>query len=105
MSERTVGHYKLLDPIGHGGMGQVWKAWDSRLNRWVPIKFLAPGHLAESDRRRFVHEAETASALNHPNIVTIDDIGSDEGSDYIVMELVAGEPLWGVIGGSPVPVH
>ena len=105
MTERTVGHYRLLDQIGQGGMGQVWKAGDSRLNRLVAIKFLAPGHLADSNsRRRFVHEAQAASALNHPNIVTIYDIASEDGSDYIVMEFVAGKPLDRVIAAGPVPV-
>src|SRR5579883_536485 len=102
---RTVGHYELLNQIGQGGMGQVWKAWDSRLNRLVAIKFLAPGRLVDSDsRRRFVHEAQAASALNHPNIVTIYDAGSEVGSDYIVMEFVAGRALDTVIAAGPVPV-
>ncbi len=105
MIERTVGHYRLLDQIGQGGMGQVWKAWDSRLNRLVAIKFLAPGRLAESDSRRgFVHEAQAASALNHPNIVTIYEIASEDGSDYIVMEFVPGQPLDRVIAAGPLPV-
>jgi len=103
--ERTVGHYKLLDQIGQGGMGQVWKAWDPLLNRLVAIKSLAAGKLEDSDaRRRFVLEAQAASALNHPNIVAIYDIGNDEGSDYIVMEFVAGKALDHAIAAGPVPV-
>src|SRR5438552_4047834 len=103
--ERTVGHYRLLDQIGQGGMGQVWKAWDPRLNRPVAIKFLAPGRLADPDsRRRFVHEAQAASALNHPNIVTIYDLAADDDSDYIVMEFVAGKPLDSVMAAGPLPV-
>lgn len=102
---RIVGHYELLNQIGQGGMGQVWKAWDSRLNRLVAIKFVAPGRLADSDsRRRFMLEAQAASALNHPNIVTIYDAASEDGTDYIVMEFVAGRALDSVIAAEPLPV-
>ena len=102
---RTVGHYELLSQIGQGGMGQVWKGWDSRLNRQVAIKFLTPERLADSDsRRRFVHEAQAASALNHPNIVTIYDAACEGGNDYIVMEFVAGRALDSVIAADLLPV-
>jgi dienelactone hydrolase len=105
VGERTVGHYKLLDQIGQGGMGQVWKAWDSRLNRLVAIKFIAPSLLADSaSRRRLIQEAQAASALNHPNIITIHEIAAEDGADYIVMELVVGNPLDRLIGGGPIPI-
>src|SRR5262245_36478964 len=75
-------------------MGEVYRAQDSRLNRLVAIKVLPTDrHVDEDVKRRFLDEARAASALNHPNIVTIHDIGNDQGIDYMAMELVAGKPL------------
>jgi eukaryotic-like serine/threonine-protein kinase len=89
-----LGPYEILAPLGAGGMGEVYRARDTRLGREVAIKVLPAERLAdESRRRRFVQEARAASALNHPNIVTIHDIDSAEGVDFIVMELVPGKTL------------
>jgi serine/threonine-protein kinase len=91
---RTFGRFKLLAPIGAGGMGQVWRARDTRLARDVAVKFL-PDRLAvsSSDLARFEQEARAASALNHPNIITVHDIGAWNGRPYIVMELLEGRTL------------
>jgi serine/threonine protein kinase len=94
MLGRRLSHYEILDKLGEGGMGSVWKARDTRLNRPVAIKILPAGKLANADRkRRFVQEAQAASALNHPNIVTIHDIAFEDGVDFMVMEYVAGVTL------------
>jgi serine/threonine-protein kinase len=94
MKGRTLLHYEILDKLGEGGMGAVWQARDTRLNRIVAIKTLPPDKVADPQRkRRFVQEAQAASALNHPNIVTIYDINSDSGADFIVMECVRGKTL------------
>jgi serine/threonine protein kinase len=94
MDGDALGHFSLLEKIGEGGMGQVYKARDNRLERFVAIKLLAEARHADADRRRrFVQEAKAASALNHPNIVAIHEIGEQDGRIFIVMELVAGKPL------------
>ena len=91
---RQVGHYQILSRVGEGGMGIVYKARDQHLDRFVAIKVLPPELVADPDRkRRFAQEAKAASALNHPNIVTIHDIISDNGVDFIVMEYVSGKTL------------
>lgn len=90
----NLGHYRVLEKIGQGGMGVVYKAFDTHLDRHVAIKLLPPDKVANPERkRRFVQEAKAASALNHPNIVTIHDISSHEDIDYIAMEYVAGKTL------------
>jgi serine/threonine protein kinase/predicted esterase len=91
---RRLGPYEIDDLIGAGGMGQVYRARDTRLDRVVAIKTL-PGHFAEDDvrRRRFVREARAISRLNHPNICTLYDIGQQDGVDYLVMEYIEGETL------------
>jgi Tol biopolymer transport system component len=86
------GPYEIVAPLGAGGMGEVWKARDARLNRFVALKVLPPG-AASDDRRRFLLEAQAASALNHPNIVTIYDIVRDDGEEAIAMEHIAGRTL------------
>ena len=94
MVGRTLSHYEILEKLGEGGMGTVWKARDTRLNRLVAIKVLPADKVADADRkRRFIQEAQAASALNHPNIVVIHDIASEDGIDFIVMEYVAGVTL------------
>ena len=94
MIGQTIAHYEILEKLGAGGMGVVYKARDTHLDRFVAIKVLPPERVADPERkRRFVQEAKAASALNHPNIVTIYDISSDKGVDFIAMEYVAGKTL------------
>jgi len=94
MISQTVSHYQILEKLGEGGMGVVYKARDTHLDRFVAVKVLPPEKVADPERkRRFVQEAKAASALNHPNIVHIYDIASDAGTDFIAMEYVAGKTL------------
>src|SRR5687767_11919121 len=89
-----LGPYEILAPIGAGGMGEVFRARDTRLGRIVAIKILPRNRTADAAlQRRFLQEARTASALNHPNIVTLHDIASDRGIDYLVLEYVPGTTL------------
>ena len=88
MTGQSFSHYTLLEKLGQGGMGIVYKARDARLDLFVAIKLLPPEKMADPDRkRRFIQEARAASALNHPNIITIYDIGSESGMDFIVVSL------------------
>src|SRR5258708_16796414 len=108
MAGRTILQYQLLEKLGEGGMGEVYKAQDTRLTRFVAIKLCPQSRSgAPSRRRRFVQEAQAASALNHPNIITIHDIVSDGDTDaeYMVMEYIGGKTLIDVIpnGGLRVP--
>jgi serine/threonine protein kinase/Tol biopolymer transport system component len=94
MDGGQLGHFSLVEKIGEGGMGRVFKARDGRLERFVAIKVLADDRMADADRRsRFIQEAKAASALNHPNIITIYEIGEEDGQTFIAMELVDGQPL------------
>jgi len=105
MVDRTVLQYQLLEKLGSGGMGEVYKARDTRLNRFVAMKVLPAGMSADPERRRrFIHEAQAASALNHPNIITIYDIVDDGGTQYMVVEFVDGRTLLELVpkGGLPV---
>jgi serine/threonine protein kinase len=88
---RTLDHYRIESKLGEGGMGVVYKAEDTHLGRPMAIKVLPPGKVADPNRKlRFMQEASAASALNHPNIVTIYDIRSEGGVDFIVMEYIEG---------------
>jgi Tol biopolymer transport system component len=94
MVGQTLLHYEILNKIGEGGMGVVYKARDTHLDRFVAIKVLPPEKMTDVDRkRRFIHEAKAASALNHPNIIVIHDFASVAGVDFMVMEYVDGKPL------------
>ncbi|MBI1791298.1 MAG: serine/threonine-protein kinase [Acidobacteria bacterium] len=90
----TLSHYTILEKLGEGGMGVVYKARDTHLDRFVAIKVLPAARVADPERkRRFVQEAKAASALNHPNIITVHDIACENGVDFMVMEYLAGKPL------------
>src|SRR5262252_806199 len=98
----SLSHYRILSRLGAGGMGEVWLAEDTRLNRKVALKLLPAEFTQDAERvRRFTQEAKAASALSHPNIVTVHDIGETESGRFIVMELVAGQPLRAVISAGP----
>src|ERR1700732_39029 len=94
LSGKRLGPYEILSAIGAGGMGEVYRAKDSRLNRVVAIKVL-PSHLADSSelKERFEREARTIASLNHPHICTLHDIGHQDGTDFLVMEYLEGETL------------
>src|SRR5438876_11545838 len=96
----TLAHYKILDRIGAGGMGEVYRARDTRLGRTVAIKVLAPELADDPSRRdRFMREARAAAALSHPNIAALYEIGEDQGQLFLVFEFVPGETLKTMIGG------
>jgi serine/threonine protein kinase len=102
---QTVSHYVFLEKLGAGGMGEIYKARDSRLNRMVAVKVLAPGKTRDpAGRRRFIQEAQAASALNHPNIITIHDILPEGDTQYMVMEYVSGKTLHAMISAGRLPV-
>ncbi len=105
MAGRTLGRYQIYDQIGVGGMGVVYRAMDTFLNRSVALKILPQDATSNEDRRlRFVREARAASALNDPNIVTIYDIGQAEGMEFIAMEYVQGQTLRDLISRRELPV-
>ena len=106
MIGRTLGQYQILEKLGEGGMGTVYRAHDPRLERSLAIKVLRADRVADADRRkRFVREARSASALNHPNIITIYEIGQAKGADFIAMELVQGQTLDQLIGTQGLTVQ
>ncbi len=100
-----LGPYEIVSPLGAGGMGEVYRARDTRLDRDVAIKVLA-GHLTVSDevRQRFEREARAVSSLNHPNICTLHDIGHEDGVDFLVLEYMEGETLQDRIARGPLPL-
>lgn len=101
---KTISHYRIVEQIGVGGMGEVYRAHDTRLERDVALKVLPSGIIAdEAVRRRFRREALALSKLNHPNIATVFDFDTQEGVDFLVMELVSGETLVGKLAGGPLP--
>lgn len=98
----SIGHYEVISLLGKGGMGEVYLASDSRLDRKVAIKFLSEEFSSDSDKlNRFIREAKSASALNHPNILTVFEVGEFEGSNYIVTEHIVGRTLNSVLKSEP----
>src|SRR5689334_12135097 len=105
MIGKLVGHYRVLEKIGAGGMGEVFRARDERLGRDVAIKLIRPASSDNPDHlHRFEHEARAAAALNHPNIVAIFDVGFDGTTPYIVSELLEGNTLRQQLSEGAIPV-
>lgn len=105
MIGQTLLHYRITEKIGEGGMGTVYKAVDTHLDRPVAIKVLPPDKVSDPERKqRFAQEAKAASALRHPNIVVIHDIAADGGREFIVMEFVEGRPLDQIVGRRGLPL-
>jgi len=103
--EHSIAHYRVMEKIGAGGMGTVYKAYDKKLHRIVALKLLPPEYVSQQDRRRrFFQEARAASALNHPHILTVYEVGEDDGKPYIAMEYVEGETLRQKIRTRALPV-
>ena len=101
-----IGPYEILSPLGAGGMGEVYKAHDTRLNRDVAIKVLPPSFAADEERlRRFTLEAQSAGALNHPNILVVHDVGTDGGIPYVVSELLEGHTLREALTDGALPAR
>src|SRR6266849_3208510 len=105
MIGQIVSHYRVLEKLGSGGMGDVYLGEDLSLRRKVALKFLAGADAADkASVERFFREARTASALNHPHICTIHEIGDHAGRHFIVLELLEGRTLREEIGGKPMPL-
>jgi serine/threonine protein kinase len=105
MIGRVLSHYRILDKIGEGGMGVLYRAIDTHLDRVVALKLLHEDCITRADlRHRLLLEAKAASALNHPNIVTIYDIDRADGIDFIAMEFVEGQPLAQMIPSGGLPI-
>src|SRR5262249_31498810 len=100
-----LGPYEIESPLGAGGMGEVYRARDTRLDRTVAVKIL-PSHLSDSTeaKQRFEREARTISCLNHPHICVLHDVGAQDGISYLVMEYVQGESVEARLQKGPLPI-
>jgi len=106
MPDQLIGHYRIVEKIGAGSMGEVFRARDERLGRDVALKFIRPSSSANPDHlRRFELESRAAAALNHPNIVAVYDVGSHEGAPYIVCELLEGRTLRSCLANGALQVR
>src|ERR1700693_3323389 len=103
MIGQTLGHYRILEEVGAGGMGVVYRARDEQLERDVALKVLPPGTLGDdSARRNFRKEALALAKLNHPNIETVFEFGSQDTVDFLALELISGQPLNERLRGGPL---
>src|SRR5262245_57307063 len=103
---QTLGRYEVIAPLGAGGMGEVYRARDTKLERDVAIKVLPESHSANHTLlERFEREAKTTSALSHPHICAVHDVGHDNGTHYMVMELLEGETLATRLEKGPLPTE
>src|SRR5262245_5085911 len=103
MIGRSLGRYRVVERLGEGGMGAVYRAWDERLSRDVALKLIAPRLLAQEDsRRRLREEARLLSQLDHPAIATVHDYDTQDGLDFLVMELVRGHTVAQLVARGPM---
>jgi len=106
MAGQRIAQFEIAGPLGAGGMGEVFRARDTRLSRDVAVKLLPKDFVADADRlRRFEQEAKTLAALNHPNVLTVFDAGVHEGAPYLVTELLEGKTLREEMNGAALPVR
>src|SRR5580658_10766174 len=106
MTGQVIGHYRVIEKIGSGAMGEVFRARDERLGRDVALKLIRPASSDNSDHlRRFEQEARAAAALNHPNILAIYDVGFEGTTPYIVSELLHGQTLRQRLSAGPIPLR
>ncbi len=102
MIGKTISHYKIIDKLGEGGMGIVYKAEDTKLKRTVALKFLSSNLVGDGEeKKRFLREAQAAAALNHPNIATVHEIDEADGQLFIAMEFIEGKSLQHLINSPP----
>ena len=105
MIGQTVSHYRILEKLGEGGMGVVYKAEDTKLERTVALKFLSLTSIGEDEKKRFKREAKAAAALNHPNIATIFAIDEVDEQTFIAMEFIKGKSLEELLGANGGQAH